>query len=201
MGGSEPENEVHESQLSKEQAKVLEAREELYQEYMLPELKNYYKQSKSFELNNKYANLDSFAELADSNNQQAFNTAKSSVSTILNQRGLNSDQVQNQIDVQANRVGSRTHNNATLQQILQHNNIVQKQNANTLNQYQVNQAGVNMLMSQAGTPTQAAPVFFHQNPGKEGLVAQIGKTAMGAMGSMGSMGGGMGGMFGGGGSS
>lgn len=188
MGGEAPENEVMESQLSKEQAKVLEAREELYQEYMLPELKNYYKQSKSFELNSKYANLDGFVDLADQNNQASFNTAQSTLSTILQQRGINSEEAQKHMAVQENRAGSRAHNNATLQQILQHNNIIQKENTNSLNEYQVKQDGINMLMGQAGTPTQASPVFFHQTPGKQGSVAQIGKGLMGAMGAMGSMG-------------
>jgi hypothetical protein len=195
MGGEEPENEVMESELSKEQAKILTAREELYQDFMLPELKNYYKQSKELELNSDYADLSNFSDLAVSNNQKAFATQDNMLQKMLGQRGNNSSDASEMLKVQSMRADNRMGNRAQLQEILQHNNQLQKQNMNTLNEAQVRQAGIDMLSSQATTPTSAAPVFFHQTPGKQGVGAQIGQAAMGAMGSMGSMGGDMGSMF------
>ncbi len=198
MGGKEGEQKVQESELSKDQTKILKAREGLYQSYMLPELKEYYQETKNFNLNDKYMNLDGFVDESTANNKMAFAGGKSQLSQLLKQRGIDPSNAVNQMSVQEGRSTGRVHNQALLQSIMQHNNIVQKENSNTLSEAQVKQGGISALIAQAGGTTQAAPTYFYQKAEQKGAVAQIGQGLMGAMGSMGSMPG-MGGGGGGGG--
>jgi hypothetical protein len=195
-GGKEPKTEVVETPMSKEQLAIVKNRESFYQSFTLPALKNYYQDTRQFNLNDELLQTD--PTVAKQNVGLAFNSQGSQLAKMLQQRGGDVEGGVKQLDTQKGIAEGRAYNKSLLESIMQHNNIVNQQNQNTLQEAQVKQGGINMLLSQAPQPTREGQAIITQTPGKKGMMAQIGQSIMGAAGSMGSMGGGMPGMGGGG---
>lgn len=187
MGKEKPaKNEVVETKMSKEQLQILKSREAFYQDFTLPELKSYYKDTKQFNLNDEYLKTDPNA--VRGNMTMAFNSQGSQLSKLLQQRGMNPEGATNQLKTSQGMAEGRAYNNALLESIMQYNNIANQQNQNTLQEAQVKQGGINMLLSQAPQPTREGQEIITQKAGSKGMMAQIGQSIMGAAGSMGSMG-------------
>jgi len=196
MGGSDPEPEMVETELSREQLKILNSREEFYQNTTRPEMKEYFQKTKEFEMDSNFFSIN--PDDAGSVTGRVFDNQQGMLAQSLSQRGTDPNSVNEQFGAQRNLAQAGSTNQALVQSILQKNTNIQQTNENQLNEAGVKQGGINMLLSQSPQSTQAAPVFFRKTPPKTGMVAQIGQSIMGAMGSMGSMPG-MGGGGGGGG--
>ena len=196
MGGKEPEPEIQETALSREQFKILEAREKFYQETTRPEMKDYFQQTKEFQLNSDLQSLN--PEDARAVTGRVFDNQQSQLEQTLGERGFSQGVADEQFGAQRGIAEGGAFNSALMQSILQNNTNLQQINSNKVNEAGIRQGGMNMMLSQSPQATQAAPLFFHKTAPKVGMVAQIGQSIMGAMGSMGSMPG-MGGGGGGGG--
>ncbi len=196
--GSAPENVVQETELSKEQFKILDERESLYQNFIQPELKSYYQSAKEFTLDDDYLNFDHMPGIAQGNMELAFDSQGNDLEKLLGQRGTDSKGASELLKTQGQLAGSKAYNQAQLQSILQHNNLINKENKNTVTEANMRQNSMGLLTSQAPGTTQSAPIFFHQKPEEKGMMAQLSQMGLGAASSFNSMGGGgMGGMGGG----
>jgi len=80
MGGSKSKSKTKESTLSRAQAKILESREQLYRQFIFPEIKAELGQS------NAQSNINQFAQAGLANVNQAYEQAQTDVKRSLAQR-------------------------------------------------------------------------------------------------------------------
>lgn len=178
--------EVVETPLSQEQLKILKSREAFYQSFTLPELKSYYQDTRNFNLNDEL--LQSDPSVMQGNVGLAFKSQGSQLKKLLSQRNGDAQGALNQLDTSKGIAEGRTYNSALLESIMQHNNIVNQQNQNTLSEAQVKQGGIGMLLSQAPQPTREGTPIISQKAGKQGWLAKGSNMLLSAASSMGSMG-------------
>jgi len=172
--------------LSKQQLDILKDREAFYQNLTVPEMKEYFQDSKNFQLNNNYSTFTG-TELAQGNVQNmnnAFNSQREQMQNSFAQRGLEGSGVEasglSQLGAaQAQAVGN-TVNQARLQSIIQRNQIIGQKNNNAMQVQGVRDRGLSTLLSQAPQPTRAMQEGMITVPEKKkntGLQAGIGIAA------------------------
>lgn len=179
--------EVQETALSKKQKEILDSRENFYQQFTQPELKDFFNQTKEFGLDNNYYNFTTseFAESQVSGIRDAFSSQRDQLSNSLAQRGMAGSGIEAQslamLGAAEGKAVGNTVNQARLQSILNANQNVDRRNQNALSTQNVKQGGISSLLNMAPRPTTAAPVFQK-------------KTGGGGLGGFGALLGGIGGL-------
>jgi len=184
--------EVIESELSKEQTNILKDRELFYQDFTVPNLKEYHQATANFELQKDFSTLGDLTDRLDglfSNEPEQNQLARQ-----LMQRGASQD-VQEAAQTQLQNVGAQgreqAFSGARLAAIQQSNQAQLQRNRATQQEQGVRQTGISTLLSQAPQSTGAGSPTFTQTQG------QSGSAGLGALG--GALGAGLGGLFSGGG--
>ena len=176
--------EVIETELSKEQTKILKAREQFYQDFTVPNLQEYHQATAKFELNKEFATLGDLTDRLDG----MFSTdpQNNMLAQQLLQRGFGED-VQQAAQTKVQELGAQAQeqafSGARLAAMQQANQAQLQRNRATQQEQGVRQAGVSALLSQApqatsaGTPTIVQP---QQEQGGQGLGALGGALGAGA---------------------
>ena len=169
--------EVIETELSKEQTKILKAREQFYQDFTVPNLKEYHQATANFELQKDFSTLGDLTDRLDG----LFSAEPESnmLARQLMQRGASQD-VQQAAQSQLQNLGAQAQeqafSGARLAAIQQSNQAQLQRNRATQQEQGVRQAGVSALLSQAPQATRAGSPTIVQTPGQQG------NTGLGALG-------------------
>jgi len=169
--------EVIESELSKEQTKILKAREEFYQDFTVPNLKEYHQATANFELQKDFSTLGDLTDRLDG----LFSDEPESnmLARQLMQRGAGQD-VQAAAQSQLQNLGAQAQeqafSGARLAAIQQSNQAQLQRNRATQQEQGVRQAGVSALLSQAPQATSAGTPRIVQTPQQQ---SNVGLSALG----------------------
>ncbi len=174
MGGSKPaENKIKETELSKEQTKIVQAREQFLQSYTIPELKDHLTSVKENQLRDDFKYTSNMPVLANqvSDIRDQFQVQRDQLSNNLAQRGMEQSGVEaNSLmqlaSAEASNVSGAV-NQSTLQDMLQKNGLIDLQNQNKLNQNQMYGSAIQNMLRLAPQPTTAAPQQMMKEPDKK----------------------------------
>lgn len=183
--------EVIETEMSKEQVKILKEREQFYQNFTKPSLRDYYNATQNFSLNDNFATLDDLTNQLDGIFSD--DPEQSQLSRDLFRRGFSGDDIAaaGQAEDRRGAVGREAAGSqARLAAIQQGNQNIMARNQNTLAEQNVRQSGIDSLLSQAPQATRAGTPILTAQRETDG-----GNAWMGALG--GALGAGAGSLFGG----
>lgn len=177
--------EVIETELSKEQVKILKSREAFYQSFTLPSLQDYYNATQNFELRDDFATLDDLTTQLDG--IFTSDPEQSQLSRELFRRGFSGEDIASaELSQRASGAVGReqTFSAARLAAIQQSNQNVLARNQNQLQEQNVRSSGVGALLSQAPSPTGAgaSPIITQSTPQGNAWMGALG-GALGAGGS------------------
>ena len=176
--------EIIETELSKEQTKILKSREQFYQDFTVPNLLEYHQATANFELQKDFSTLGDLTDRLDGlfSNEPDQNM----LARQLMQRGA-SQEVQQAAQTRVQELGAQAQeqafSGARLAAIQQANQAQLQRNRATQQEQQVRQAGVGALLSQAPQATRAGSPTIVQQPqqqGNQGLGALGGALGAGA---------------------